>query len=207
MKKIGVISALALGIVLVSGCTNKATQNGSSDVMSVYKDWNGEMTCTLTYTSEDEAGTSVIYVKNGMMKQDTTAQFEWEEYTIYSLAKDGTMYMWWDMYGNGDTAWFSMTYDFNLETELSTLDDEEEWTTISCVKGVKKDSVFNLPNIEFTSMDELSDLDVDLWGGDENIPDEADTPVVEEENEEEVQEAVEETVEEIAEDIAESVEE
>ena len=58
-----------------------------------------------------------------------------------------------------------------------------------------------------SSMDELSDLDVDLWGGDENISDEADTPVVEEENEEEVQEAVEETVEEIAEDIAESVEE
>ena len=37
-----------------------------------------------------------------------------------------------------------------------TFDDVDENTTVKCSKGVKSDSVFELPtNIEFTSMDDL----------------------------------------------------
>lgn len=196
MKKLGLISALSLGLLVLAGCTlGNKPQEWSSDVMAVYNE-SKEMTCTLTYTSESEEWTSIIYVKDWMMKQDTTATVDWEEYTIYTLARDGKMYMWWDMYG--ETAWFSMTYDIDIKEELGSFEDMEEGTTVSCVKWVKKNSVFDLPkDIEFQSMDDLySDIELNVeW-------DEMDNNELVEEAIEEVveQEPVEEIVEEVSEE-------
>ena len=208
MKKLWLISALSLGLVFVAGCTLGTQQTEwSSDVMWVYKQaW--EMTCIMTYNSELEEGTSTIYVKDDMIKQDTTATVDGETYTISTLARDGKMYMWWDMYG--DMAGFSMTYDIDVEEELGSFEDMDENTTISCTKWVKKNSVFDLPkDIEFTSMDDLGDLyDLDLeW--DDMIIEEGDevAEVVEEANEveEAIQEETVETTEEVVEEVAEEV--
>lgn len=212
MKKLWLISALSLGLLFVSGCTLGTQQSEwSSDVMWVYKEaW--EMTCVMTYNSELEQWTSTIYVKDGMIKQETTATVDGETYTVYTLGRDGKMYMWWDMYG--EMAGFSMTYDIDVEEELGSFEDMDEDTTISCTKWVKKNSVFDLPkDIEFSSMDDLAGLydDVNLeW--DDTINEEfngvveeevvaeepvAEEPVVEENVVEE--EAVEEVAEEVIE--------
>jgi hypothetical protein len=51
----------------------------------------------------------------------------------------------------------SVSYDVDINEELAGFDEiDEESTTVKCAKGVKSDSVFDLPNdIEFTSMDDL----------------------------------------------------
>lgn len=215
MKKLWLFSVLSVGLILLSGCTLKGGTNEStwsSDVMWVYKQ-AGEMTCLMTYTSDLEEWTSTIYVKDGMIKQETTATIDGETYTISTLARDGKMYMWWDMYG--EEGWFSMTYDIDVEEELGSFEDMDENTTISCTKWVKKNSVFDLPkNIEFSSMDDLGDLmNLDLeW--DDMLIEEGDevAEVVEEANEveeaiqEETVEATEEAVEEVAEEAVEAAE-
>ena len=210
MKKLWLFSVLSLGLVFVAGCTLGTQQSEwSSDVMWVYKEaW--EMTCVMTYNSELEQWTSTIYVKDGMIKQDTTATVDGEEYSISTLARDGKMYMWWDMYG--EMAGFSMTYDIDVEEELGSFEDMDENTTISCTKWVKKNSVFDLPkDIEFSSMDDLwdlYDLDLDLeW--DDMIIEEGDevAEVVEEvENAEEVIEESQEVAAEVAEESTETAE-
>ena len=59
----------------------------------------------------------------------------------------------------------SATYEINIEEELQWFDEVDENTKVSCAKGIKDDSVFNLPtNIEFTSMDEWLN-----YAGDEEI--------------------------------------
>lgn len=210
MKKLWLFSILSVGLILLSGCTLKwgTTQSAwSSDVMWVYKQAE-EMTCTMTYSAEMEEWTSTIYVKNGMIKQDTTATVDGETYSISTLARDGKMYMWWDMYG--DAAWFSMTYDINVEEELSSFEEMDDNTTISCTKWVKKDSVFDLPkDIEFASMDDLGDLyDLDLEWDDMIIEegDEVDEVLEEVENVEEAIEEAEEVSEEVVEDTTEATE-
>ena len=83
MKKLWLISALSLGLVFVAGCTLGTQQSEwSSDVMWVYKQAE-EMTCIMTYSAEMEEWTSTIYVKNGMIKQDTTATVDGETYSTY----------------------------------------------------------------------------------------------------------------------------
>lgn len=206
MKKLWLISVLALGLVFVAGCTT--TQKGSSDVMAVYNEAK-EMTCTLTYTSDVEEWTSIIYVKDGMIKQDTKATLDGEEYAIYTLARDDKMYMWGDIYG--EDAGFVVDYDLDVEEELWAFDEMEDGTTISCVKWVKKDSVFDLPsNISFGSTDNLLDLgEEDLLDLSEEVAEEtieeAEEVVEEaaEEATEEVEEVAEEVVEEVSEEAAE----
>lgn len=207
MKKLWLFSVLSVGFVFVAGCTLGTKQTEwSSDVMWVYKQaW--EMTCVMTYTSELENWTSTIYVKDGMIKQDTTATVDGETYSISTLARDGKMYMWWDMYW--DMAGFSMTYDIDVEEELGSFEDMDDNTTISCTKWVKKNSVFDLPkDIEFSSMDDLGDLydlDLDLEWDDMIIEEGDEVPEVVEEVEN-VEEAIEEA-EELSEEVAEEVEE
>lgn len=210
MKKLWLFSVLSLGLIFVAGCTVGTQQNAwSDDVMWVYEAWDWEMTCVLTYTSELEEGTSTIYVKGKMMKQETTATIEWEEYNISTLARDGKMYMWWDMYG--EMAGFSMTYEINVAEELSSFQNLDDGTTINCTKGVKKSSVFDLPkDINFESMDSLNsliDLDVE-WDDEINLLDETEEVVDEiAEEAENVEEVVEETAEEVEEVDEEVVEE
>jgi len=151
MKKLWLTATLALGLVLLAWCT-PTTQQWSSDVLAVYNE-SQAMTCNLTYTAEWEEWTAVLYVKDGMIREDTVATVDWEEYSISTLARDGKMYMWWDIYENN--AWFTFDYEVNMEDELWNFTDLDEWTTISCVNGVKKSSVFNVPNwISFSSVDD-----------------------------------------------------
>lgn len=208
MKKLWLFSVLSVGLILLSGCSLKWTPSQtawSDDVMWVYKEaW--EMTCLMTYKSDLEEWTSTIYVKDGMIKQETSATIDGEDYSISTLARDGKMYMWWDMYG--EEAGFSMTYNINIEEELGSFEDLDENTTISCTKWVKKNSVFDLPkNIEFSSMDDLGDLmDLDLeW--DDMLIEEGDevAEVVEEANE--VEEAIQEETAGVSEEAVEEVEE
>lgn len=201
MKKFGVFSILTLGLILVAGCTLTQNQEWSSDVMAVYNQSNA-MTCNITYTAEWEEWTAVLYVKDGMIREDTTATVDWEEYSISTLAKDGKMYMWWDIYE--DNAGFTFDYDLDMNEELSSFTELDEWTTISCVNGVKKSSVFNVPNnVEFSSMNDwLGDVDMEwddtLWETEIELQVEEnwDATIVETNNE---QDAAEAEIQEVAE--------
>lgn len=167
MKKLWLVSALSLGLILLAWCNPTATQapveiDSSDDMISMYNEWNA-MTCNLTYNSADEQWTSIMYIKDGMISQETESTIDGENVTMYTLARDGKMYVWWNVYGEG--VWMSATYEIDIEEELQWFDEVDENTKVSCAKGVEDDSVFNLPtNIEFTSMDEWLN-----YAGDEEI--------------------------------------
>ena len=135
-----------------------------------------------------------------MISQVTNSTMDWEDVTLYTLARDGKMYVWGNVYGEG--VWMSASYEMDIEEELKWFDEVEEDTKVSCAKWVKDDSVFNLPtDVDFTSMDEWLSYDVDE---DYSMPqqvEEGDEVVAEgvEENNEVVAEAVEEVVEEVTE--------
>jgi len=201
MKKLWLVSALSLGLVLLAGCNTTTTQTpvtitSSEDMISFYNEAK-DVTCVLNYDSWEEQGVSTIYIKDWMIKQDTKSTVGEDSLSMYTLARDNQMYVWWDIYWEG--VWFYASYDLNVEEELSAFDEMDEYTKISCTKGVKDDSVFTLPSdIEFTSMDEWLDTEYDegLWEYENETYEE----YVEEENNEEV---VEENVEE--ENVAEEV--
>ena len=198
MKKLWLVSALSLGLVLLAGCT-PATQNAveitsSEDMITMYNDTNA-ITCYLNYSDGEEQWTSTMYIKDGMISQETKSTVDWQDATMYTVARDGKMYVWGNVYG--EWVWMSVTYDIDVNEELAGFDEVDENTTVKCAKGVKSDDVFNLPNdIEFTSMDDL----LTIW--DEYIEDEEieNIEVNEEQpTEENVEEVVEETVEEVTE--------
>lgn len=200
MKKLWLVSALSLGLVLLAGCNTPATQTpvtitSSDEMISFYNDAK-DVTCVLNYDSWEEQGVSTIYIKNGMIKQDTTSTVGEDNLSMFTLAKDNQMYVWGDIYWDG--VWFYASYDLDIVEELSAFDEMDEYTTIACTKGVKDDSVFALPNnIDFTSMDEWLDSEYDEWLAemDEEFYDEEyiEEEYVEDENAEEI---VEENVEE-----------
>lgn len=193
MKKLWLVSALSLGLILLAGCT-PATQNSveitsSKDMISMYNE-SKALTCNLTYESENEQWTSVMYIKDGMISQETTTNLEWEEATMYTLAKDGRMYVWGNVYGEG--VWMSASYELDLEEELWWYDEISEDTKVTCVKWVKNNSVFDLPtDVEFTSMDEWLDYDEDAYY---DYEDEEYSDLVDDEGNDEGNEAVEEEV-------------
>ena len=196
MKKLWLVSALSLGLVLLAGCntpTSQVTINSSDDMISMYEDAYA-ITCNLAYSDWVEEWTSVMYIKDGMISQETKSTSDWEEVTMYTVAKDGKMYVWGNVYG--EWVWMSVTYDMDINEELQWFDDVDENTTVKCSKGVKSDSVFELPtNIEFTSMDDL----LNYWD---------DTYYEVEENVEDIAEEINEVVtEEVAEEVAEEVNE
>ena len=207
MKKLWLVSALSLGLFLLAGCntpSNQVTINSSDDMISMYNDTNA-ITCYLDYSDGEEQWTSTMYIKDGMISQETKSTVDWQDATMYTVARDGKMYVWGNLYG--EWVWMSVTYDVDINEELAWFDEiDEESTTVKCAKGVKSDSVFDLPNdIEFTSMDDL----LTIW--DEYIEDEeieniegSEEQPVEENNEEVVDEEnaewnVEENIEETAE--------
>ena len=195
MKKLWLVSALSLGLLLLAGCNTVTTQGGgvsidsSDDMISMYNA-SKAITCNLSYDSEEEQWTSVMYIKDWMISQVTNSTMDWEDVTLYTLARDGKMYVWGNVYGEG--VWMSASYEMDIEED----------TKVSCAKWVKDDSVFNLPtDVDFTSMDEWLSYDVDE---DYSMPqqvEEGDEVVAEgvEENNEVVAEAVEEVVEEVTE--------
>ena len=205
MKKLWLVSALSLGLLLLAGCNTVTTQGGgvsidsSDDMISMYNA-SKAITCNLSYDSEEEQWTSVMYIKDWMISQVTNSTMDWEDVTLYTLARDGKMYVWGNVYGEG--VWMSASYEMDIEEELKWFDEVEEDTKVSCAKWVKDDSVFNLPtDVDFTSMDEWLSYDVDE---DYSMPqqvEEGDEVVAEgvEENNEVVAEAVEEVVEEVTE--------
>lgn len=197
MKKLWLVSALSLGLVLLAGCntpSNQVTINSSNDMISMYEDTHA-ITCNLAYSDWVEEWTSVMYIKDGMISQETKSTSDWEEVTMYTVAKDGKMYVWGNVYG--EWVWMSVTYDMDINEELQWFDDVDENTTVKCSKGVKSDSVFDLPNdIEFTSMDDLLNYGDDTYYEDE-------VNEVEGEVEENAEDVVEEVVEEVVEDAAE----
>lgn len=192
MKKLWLVSALSLGLVLLAGCntpSNQVTINSSNDMISMYEDTHA-ITCNLAYSDWVEEWTSVMYIKDGMISQETKSTSDWEEVTMYTVAKDGKMYVWGNVYWEG--VGMSVTYDMDINEELQWFDEVDENTTVKCSKGVKSDSVFELPtNIEFTSMDDL----LNYWD---------DTYY---EVEEDVEDIAEEINEEVTEEVAEEVNE
>ena len=197
MKKLWLISTLSLGLVFVAGCT--IGQKGSSDVMSVYNESN-EMTCTLSYSSDIEEWKSTIYIKDNMFRQDMQWNYNWEDYAMYSIAKDGKLYTWWDIYGDIGIV---EDYELDIDDLLWAFEDIDDNTTISCVKGVRKSSVFDLPkDVSFDSADDLFELwDEDLLGLTEELGDEdiANEEVVNEEVADEAEVNEEAVAEEVAE--------
>ena len=197
MKKLWLISALSLGLVLLAGCNTPSSQvtiNSSADMIALYNE-SKAMTCTMSYSVDNESGTSTIYIKDSMIRQDTASNVDWEEITVYTLARDGKTYAWGNLYG--ENVWMYITYDMDVEEELTAFDELDSATKITCAAWVKDDSVFELPtDIEFTSMDDL------YWGltdyyyeeYDETYNEEEEISEVEETNEaEETNDEVEET--------------
>lgn len=171
MKKLWLVSALSLGLVLLAGCNTTSTQTpveitSTEQLMSMYNETKA-ITCNITYSDEEEEWTSVMYIKDGMISQETKSTMEWEEATMYTMAKDGKMYVWWSVYGEG--VWMSATYELDLEEELQWFDEVDDNTKVTCTKGVKNNSAFNLPSdIEFTSMDDLFGYDLEDYEYDES---------------------------------------
>lgn len=171
MKKLWLISALSLGLVVLSWCNNvnqhSVEVKSSDDMVSMYSESNA-LTCNLSYSEWEGEGTSVMYIKDGMISQVTKSNDNGEDMVMYTLAKDGKMYVWWNVYG--EWVWMSASYDVNLEEEFKWFDEVAEDTKVSCAKWVKDNSVFDLPkDVEFTSMDEWLDYDYDYedWELDE----------------------------------------
>lgn len=201
MKKLWLISALSLGLVLLAWCTTSKPVKitSSEDMISLYNE-SKAMTCTLEASAEWETATSTMYFKDWMISQVSKVISEWIEYNDHALARDGKMYGWWDSYGD---AWMYMEYDINIEDELEGFGELEEWTSLTCVKWVANNSVFDIPSdVEFTSLNDLfgnvDDYDVEY---DEEYNEEINEENVEEENVEEnnVEEVVEEQPEETVE--------
>lgn len=210
MKKLWLVSALSLGLVLLAGCNTPATQTpvtitSSEEMISFYNEAK-DVTCILNYDSWEEQGVSTIYIKDWMIKQDTVSTVGEDSLSMYTLAKDNQMYVWWDIYWEG--VWFYASYELNVEEELLAFDEMDEYTSIACTKGVKDNSVFALPtNVEFTSMDDWLESDYDEEYDEEYNEEYNEEENYEEENYEE--EVVEENVEEenVEEEVVEEVNE
>lgn len=164
MKKLWLISAMSLGLVLFAGCSQVSTPvtiNNSQDVIDLYNEAN-TITCVMNYDSNDEQWVSNIYIDKWMIRQDTTSTVWDDVLSMHTLARDGRMYVWWDLYW--DDMWYSVSYDLDIIWELSAFDEMDEYTSMTCTKGVKDDSVFVLPNnLEFTSMDDFLNEDEYYW--------------------------------------------
>jgi len=166
MKKLWLVSALSLGLVLLAGCTPAAqksvTITNSEEMISFYNDAKS-VTCVLNYDDGEEKWVSTIYINNSMIKQDTVSLLGEDSLSVYTLARDGQMYIRWDIYWDG--VWFNASYELDIEGELSAFDEMDGYTTsITCTKGVKDTSVFAIPtDVEFTSMDEWLDSEYDEW--------------------------------------------
>jgi len=159
MKKLWLVSALSLGLVLLAGCNNTTpAQNlvevtSAEDMMSMYNE-SKSITCNMDYSNGEE--TSTIYIKDDMISQEIISNVEWEEGTLYRIARDGKMYIWGSVYG--ENVWISTSYEVDMEEELWWFDEMDDSIKVSCAKWVKNNSVFDLPtDVEFTSMDDLYD--------------------------------------------------
>jgi len=199
MKKLWLVSALSLGLVLLAGCNNTApTQtlvevSSAEDMMSMYNE-SKSITCNMDYADGEE--TSTIYIKDDMISQEIISNIEWEEGTLYRIARDGKMYIWGSVYG--ENVWISTSYEVDMEEELWWFDEMDSDIKVTCAKWVKNNSVFDLPtDVEFTSMDDLYDYIDEYDYTDEydyeNLDEESNE--VAENNEVEENVVVEETVE------------
>lgn len=191
MKKLSLISALSLGLVVLAWCTTSkpVAITSSDDMVNLYNE-SKAMTCTMEFADEEWSAVYTMYFKNWMIYQlskEKTA--DWEEYTDSALARDGMMYGWWDSYWD---AWMYLEYEMDIEEELSELYNSlEDSGSLSCVKWVKDDSVFDKPsNVEFTSLSDIFwsiDYDEEYYGdeySEEPFEENSEENVVEENNEE-----------------------
>ena len=127
------------------------------DMLSLYEA-NHELTCDMTYTAADEDRTYRFYIKDDMIRQDMPYNMMWQESMSYSLFRDGYMYQWWEAFWEKE--WFSVAYDFDIQTILTGLISNGDWNTISCMTDVTDDSVFDIPSdIEFNSFGSSSNYD------------------------------------------------
>lgn len=193
MKKLWLISVLSLGLVMLAGCsTNKpVTITNSDDMFAIYNE-SKAMTCTLTTSDEEQwDAVFVIYFKDGALSQSSKiTTLDWEVYNDYAVAKDGVTYWWGDSYGENG---FSLTEDVSVDDMIREFWDVEDWSTVTCVKWIKDNSVFDIPsNVEFISADDLF-WDIDYYDDVDYLDDEYDEYYnIEEETNEEVEEEVNE---------------
>jgi len=180
MKKLWLVSALSLGLVLLAGCnagrpsqttenpdnkqmtqTSAASITNSDDIISLYNESNA-ITCIIRSTDNTESAT--MYIKDWMITQRIESLYdEWENIVMTELVRDGMSYIWWDLYE--DWFWTSATFEAGLEEALQWFDRILSEAETTCTKWVEDDSVFNLPaDIEFTSVDDLMNVDDGVYG-------------------------------------------
>lgn len=156
MKKLWLVSALSLGLVLLAGCTtNKPVTISNGDEMLEFYNNTKEMTCTLNVVDEEEwEALLYMYFKDWMLSQTSKiTTLDGEVYNDYAIARDGVTYWWGDQYGEN---WISYEEDIDVADIIWDFGEVEEWTTVTCVKWVKDDSVFNVPSdVEFISANDL----------------------------------------------------
>ena len=173
MKKLGIYSMLALGLVLLAGCDNQTTSVKLSELSDFYSN-NHTMTCKVTQEIDWINSSFVIATKDNMLRQDIIQTYEWETYHISELIKDWVAYAWWDDYG--ENIWVSMAYDMEIWDTFKLSDEDiTDDTVLTCIKWVNDLDIFELPSdIEFTSMDDLmlefEDTDIDIeWEDEVNL--------------------------------------
>jgi len=200
MKKLWLVSALSLGLILLAWCTtNKPVTIKNSDDMLAFYNNNKEMTCTMNIVDEEEWEAELyMYFKDWMLSQTSKiTTLDWEVYNDFAVAKNWTTYWWWDSYGEN---WLSYDEDIVVEDIIWDFWDIEEWTTVTCVKWVKDNSVFDVPSDkEFISANDLFSWTLDDYYYDEYVEDwdeyVEDGAIVEENNEWVIEETIEEVTE------------
>ena len=190
MKKLSLISALSLGLVVLAWCTTSkpVAITSSDDRVNLYNE-SKAMTCTMKTVTDGNTIESTIYFKDWMIEESSvTTTSDWEISKDYALARDGMMYGWWDSYWDG---WVFLEYDMDIEEELWDFVGVEEGETLTCTKWVKDASIFDKPaDIEFVSINDLFwniDYDEEYYGdeySEEPFEENSEENVVEENNEE-----------------------
>lgn len=169
MKKILVFSVLAIGIIFLSGCANKGTENANQQqtmqneeggIINSIKDAIGlgkKMQCTYTYKEGDESFTTTAYIEGKKYKGESEVMGK-KQLAVF----DGeTMYSWSEEDKKG-TKWTKSCMD-ELETntedsDSSTIEDptdvSETFEDAMDVKCTPVSSIdFSIPSdIEFSDM-------------------------------------------------------
>jgi len=163
MKKLWLISALSLGLLLLAGCNNSSsvTINSSDDLISLYNSKNA-ITCNVDFSVEDAQATSTLYAKDWVIAVNIKSIVDWNVGAESYLMKDDKIYAWGDYYWDGIGLY--NTYEFDFIEELKWFVPTDENTVLKCSKWIKDNSVFNLPsNIQFASVDEYVDYEEDEY--------------------------------------------
>lgn len=176
MKKITLVFVLAFCLVLFAGCTktennnNEWNGNPSEDVnieqneqetqdenlpelTSLYRKW-WQLTCRIESTDENWDRTSILYIDNDMLLNDTTYVKDWEKTKLNVLMRDWKNYIRWDVYWEG--IWIILEAEATVQEQVNSYEESDTEWTIECTPGVEWVS-FDLPNdIKFSEINSFT---------------------------------------------------